>query len=361
MKISHVKEIFEENFWAFLTVFILAAFGILNQWIIAESSSIFWKNLFWHLAGLTVLIFYSIFVDYRKIPFYIVWYFYWFLILILLILLFLKKRWFEFGFISFQPSEFIKPLLILLISLIASKEPTPYFKLKTLSKLFLIILLPLILILPTDLDYAFIMFIMFISFLIFIGISRKIFFYFVLLGLIISLLVFPITWKKLKAHQKGRIYGYLYPEKYAQTWGYQLNQSLIAIGSGGLWGHGFKKGWSTRLHYLPAKYTDLAFSVWAETWGFIGVNLFLILYGYLLYFCIKISNIAKDWMGKYLSLGVALVLFWQSLFNIGGCAGLFPMTSIPLPFLSYGGSVTISVYFLLSLVFNVALKRHFFK
>ncbi|PMP95507.1 MAG: hypothetical protein C0169_05415 [Thermodesulfobacterium geofontis] len=205
------------------------------------------------------------------------------------------------------------------------------------------------------------MFIMFASFLIFIGIPRRLTLSLIFLGLIIGLLLFPIFWKNLKPHQKGRIYGYLYPEKYAQTWGYQLNQSLIAIGSGGLWGHGFKRGWSTRLHYLPAKYTDLAFAVWAETWGFIGVSLFLVLYGYLLYFFIKISNTAKDWLGKYLSLGVALVLFWQALFNISGCAGLFPMTSIPLPFLSYGGSITISVYFLLSLVFNIALKRYFFK
>jgi rod shape determining protein RodA len=361
MRTENIKGTFKENFFGIFIVFILAILGILNQWIIAETSSIFWKNLFWHLTGFTVFLFLSILIDYRKIPFQIVWYLYLILVFILFILFIFKQRWFNLGFITIQPSEFVKPLLVLVISIIASREPNPYLKTKTLIRLFIITVIPLILILPTDLDYALIMAVIFVSFLLFIGIPRKIFLFSIIVGLIFCFLVFPVVWRNLKPHQKGRIYGYLYPEKYAKTWGYQLNQALIAIGSGGIWGHGFKKGWSTRLHYLPAKHTDLAFAVWAETWGFIGVSLILFLYGYLLYFCIKISYVAKDWLGKYLSLGVAITLFWQAVFNIGGCSGLLPMTSVPFPFLSYGGSITISSYFLLSLVFNVALKRHFFK
>ena len=361
MKIINIKGIFEENFCGFLVVLILAILGILNQWIISGASSIFWKNLFWHITGFILLIFLAVFIDYRKIPFQIVWSFYIFLIIILFILMIFKRRWLYFGSFTLQPAEFIKPILVLLISLIASREPTPYINFKTLIKLFILIALPLILILPTDLDYALIMLVMFISFLIFIGIPKRIFLSLSIIGLIFGLIFAPLTWKKLKPYQKGRIYGYLHPEKYAKTWGYHLNQALIAIGSGGFWGYGFKKGWSTRLHYLPAKHTDLAFVVWAETWGFIGVTLVLFLYGYLLYFSIKVSHTAKDWLGKYLGLGVTLVLLWQAFFNIGGCSGILPITSIPLPFLSYGGSITISVYFLLSLVFNVALKRHFFK
>jgi len=361
MRTEIIKETLRENLIGILIVFILALFGILNQWIIAETSSLFWKNLFWHFAGFTLFLFFSLFIDYRKISFQIVWYLYLLLVFVLFVLFIFKERWFNLGFITIQPSEFTKPLLILLISLIASKDPNPNLNLKILAKLLIIIIIPLIFIFPTDLDYALIMTIMFLSFLIFIGIPRKVFISSIIIGIIVILLVFPVVWEKLKPHQKGRIYGYLYPEKYEKTWGYQLNQALIAIGSGGIKGHGFKKGWSTRLYYLPAKHTDLAFAVWAETWGFIGVSLILFLYGYLLYFCIKVSSVAKDWLGKYLSLGVGTILFWQALFNIGGCSGLLPMTSIPFPFLSYGGSMTISVYFLLSLVFNVALKRHFFK
>lgn len=361
MGIKGIKENFREIFWGILIVFILALLGILNQWIIAGNSTLFWKNLFWHLSGFTILIFLTFLVDYRKIPVQIIWYIYLVLLFVLFISFILKKRWLSLGFVVFQPSEFVKPVLVLLISLIASKEPNPYLKIRTLVKLLAIIIIPLVLILPVDLDYAFIMMVMFVSFLFFIGIPKRVIIAFGLIGLIVGLVVCPVFWKNLKPHQKGRIYGYLNPEKYAKTWGYQLNQALIAIGSGGFWGYGLKKGWSTRLNYLPAKHTDLAFAVWAETWGFVGVSLVLLLYGYLLYLCIKISYIAKDWLGKYLSLGVALVLFWQAMFNIGGCAGLLPMTSIPFPFLSYGGSITISAYILLSLSFNTALKRHFFK
>ncbi len=355
------KEIFIENIWKILTVFSLSFFGILNQWIIAENSNIFWKNLIWHIVGLSFLLSFIWLIDYRKITLSIIWPCYLFLLLILFILMIFKKRWIEFGIFSFQPGEYVKPILILLISLLASKEPSPHLKFKNLLKFLIIIIFPLILILPTDLDHAIIMGIMFISFLIFIGVPKRILLLLGVFTLIIGFILFPLIWNKLESHQKGRIYGYLYREKYERTWSYQLNQALIAIGSGGIWGHGFKKGWSTRLHYLPAKHTDLSFAVWAETWGFIGISIVLFLYGYLLYSGIKISQKAKDWFGKYLSLGATLVLFWQAFFNIGGCTGLLPMTSIPFPFLSYGGSITISVYFLLSLIFNVSLRRYFLK
>jgi len=290
-----------------------------------------------------------------------VWYAYWGLNFLLLVMLIFHKRWLNLGFISIQPSEFIKFILVLLISLYLSREPNEVISTKKFFKLVGLIVLPLILILPMDLDYAFIMGVMFFSWLLFIGIPKRILGLLLVCAFVFSIIAVPIGWQKLKPHQKGRIYGYLDPEKYAKTWGYQLNQSLIAIGSGGLTGQKFYKGWSTRLGYLPAKHTDLAFAVWAETWGLLGVSVFLALYGYLVYFGICVSQFTKDWFGKYLSLGISLILLWQLFFNIGGCSGLLPMTSIPVPFLSYGGSITISVYILLYLLFNVAIKKYFFK
>jgi rod shape determining protein RodA len=358
---KNLGDFFKENLLGFGALFILIFLGNLNQWIMSETSGIFLKNLLWHLIGLTIFIFITFFTDYRKIPFKMIWYAYLFLIFVLFVMCLFKKRWLHLGPISIQPSEFLKPILLLLISSLIASEPDYSLNTKLLLKIFVIIAIPLMLILPTDLDYAFIMGVMFFSFLLFIGIPRKILIILSILGVIFCLIVVPVGWKRLKPHQRGRIYGYLHPEKYAKTWGYQLNQALIAIGYGGIYGHGFKKGWSTRLNYLPAKHTDLAFAVWAETWGLIGVSLFLVIYGYLLLFGIQISSTAKDWMGKYLSLGITLVFLWQLIFNVGGCSGLLPMTSIPLPFLSYGGSITISSYFLLSLLFNIGLKRYFFK
>ncbi len=357
-KIKSILKIFKIPF---LILFFLIVISELNQLGMGEEYIYLWKNIGAHLIGIIILIFLSFFWDYRRVTLNMVYFIYGILLVILLICFFLQKRWLNLGFISIQPSEFIKPLFVFLISLTVTKEASLYLSLKTLGKLILLITVPLILIAPFDLDYAFIMGGMFIFFILFLGIPKKVLIGLGILSILLSLIIVPLGWSKLKPYQKGRILGYLYPEKYSQTWGYQLNQSLIAIGSGGLVGQGFKKGWSTKLHYLPAKRTDLAFAVWAETWGFLGVSLFLFLYGFLVYYAIKISEVAKDLVGKYLSLGVALVLFWQAFFNIGGVIGLLPMTSIPLPFISYGGSITISTYILISLVFNVAFRRTFFK
>ena len=368
-EISYLKE----NAFVFFVVVLLSFMGNLNQWIISGNDGIFFKNFLWHLLGLGILFSFTLWGDYRKFVYQFVFPLY---IGILILLVFgdalafithTKGRWIHIGPISIQPSEFLKPILVCLIAFMAC-EGSGYirsyirsFSERRLLKVFALVGIPLLLVLVTDLDYSFIIGISLFVFLLFIGIPKRVLFFLGIGFLIFCIFVVPIVWKSLKPYQKGRIYGYLYPERYARTWAYQLNQSLIAIGDGDLIGHGFKKGWSTRLNYLPAKHTDLAFAVWAETWGFLGVSLFFILYGYLIYFAIDVSRRVKDFLGKYISLGIALLFLFQLLFNVGGCSGLLPMTSIPLPFLSYGGSITISSYFLLSLVFNINLKAYSFK
>lgn len=361
MEKDKIKLIFKTFKLPFIVLFFLILISELNQLGMGEEYLYLWKNLASHILGIGILVFLGFLGDYRKITLKIVFSIYIFLNFILLICLLFQKRWLNLGFFNLQPSEFIKPLLIFLISLIVVKEASIYLSLKTLLKLMGLILVPLIFIAPLDLDYAFIMGGMFVFFVLFLGIPKRVLLILILIGALVSILMVPLGWSKLKPHQKGRILGYLYPEKYSQTWGYQLNQSLIAVGSGGIIGQGFKKGWSTKLHYLPAKRTDLAFAVWSETWGLIGVSVFLFLYGFLVYYAILVSETAKDLLGKYLSLGIALILFWQAFFNIGGVIGLLPMTSIPLPFISYGGSITVSTYILISLLFNIAFKRTFFK
>ncbi len=326
-----------------------------------ESSGYLLKNLLWHAIGFVLFMLLLIYFDYRKISFGLIWIAYFLMVFLLLILALFKKRWLVIGPISIQPSEFLKLVLLYLLSFYISKKGE--LKLENSEALFLlgIISLPLLFLLPVDLDYAFIIGLMFFSLLLFFGFPKRLLIVLVLFGIFAFVIITPLMWNKLKPHQKGRIYGYLDPEKHYKTWGYQLSQSLIAIGSGGIKGQGFKKGWSTRLNYLPAKNTDLAFSVFAEAFGLLGVTLFLSLYGYLLYFALMVSKKARDLLGKALATGIFLILLLQAFFNIGGATGLLPMTSIPQPFLSYGGSITISTYLLLSILFNIAFKRVFFK
>ncbi len=326
-----------------------------------ETGSYFWKNLLWHVIGIIIFLFFLLKFDYRRVSIELMWIIYLLLLILLLILAVFKKRWLVIGPISFQPSEFLKLVLLYLISLYASKKQEISLETREVFLLLFVIILPLSFIFPVDLDYAGIIFLIFFTFLLFLGIPKRLLLIFTILSLSMMIIFVPLLWQKLKPHQKGRIYGYLDPEKYAKTWGYQINQSLIAIGSGGILGQGLKSGWSTRLNYLPAKNTDLAFAVWAEAFGLLGSTLFFLLYGYLLYWGLLVSKKAKDLLGKYLSFGIVLLLLGQLFFNLGGATGLLPMTSIPQPFLSYGGSITIFTYFILSILFNIAFKKDFFK
>lgn len=355
------KVFIKENSLALLSFFTLTGINILNQLGMGETGAYFWKNIVWNFTGLVVFFLILYKFDYRRISLELVWVIYGALLLLMIILALFKKRWLVLGPLSIQPSEFLKIVLLYLISLIVSKKKE--FKLSNGEGIFLLltISIPLIFLFPVDLDYSGIIFLMFFAFLLFLGFPKRLFIFMGIIGLIFLIVLFPLAWNKLKPHQKGRIYGYLDPEKYSKTWGYQINQSLIAIGSGGIVGQGLQKGWSTRLNYLPAKNTDLAFSVWAEAFGLLGATLFLVVYGYLLYWGLNVSRKAKDLLGKSLSLGIVLILLFQLIFNLGGASGLLPMTSIPQPFLSYGGSITISTYFMLSLLFNIAFRKDFFK
>lgn len=361
MELGRLKEFLKENWLALFSLFILLTINLLTQLSMGETSTYFWKSLLWNILGLLIFVIFFLKVDYRGFSLSFLWILYFLMVLLLALLAIFKKRWLIIGPLSLQPSEFLKIILLYLLSLYISKKRE--LKLENSEALFLlvVIILPLLFLLPVDLDYAFIIGLMFFSFLLFFGFPKRLLIGLLILGFLGIIIITPLAWNKLKPHQKGRIYGYLDPEKYYKTWGYQLSQSLIAIGSGGIKGQGFKKGWSTRLNYLPAKNTDLAFSVFAEAFGFLGVTIFLAVYGYLLYWGLVVSKQAKDLLGKALSLGVVLIFLWQAFFNLGGAAGLLPMTSIPQPFLSYGGSITIATYLLLSILFNVAFRRVFFK
>ena len=357
----HLKPFFKENLFAFISLIGLIFINIINQLGMGETGLYFWKNVLWQMVGIIIFIISLLKLDYRRVSIELIWIVYVLLLVLLLILALFKKRWLVIGPVSFQPSEFLKLVLLYLISLYASKKQEIYLETREVFLLLFVIILPLLFIFPVDLDYAGIIFLIFFAFLLFLGIPKRLLLIFTIFSLSMMIIFLPLLWQKLKPHQKGRIYGYLDPEKYAKTWGYQINQSLIAIGSGGILGQGLKSGWSTRLNYLPAKNTDLAFAVWAEAFGLLGSTLFYLLHGYLLYWGLLVSKRAKDLLGKYLSLGIVLLLLGQLFFNLGGATGLLPMTSIPQPFLSYGGSITIFTYFILSILFNIAFKKDFFK
>ncbi len=360
-KYNKFIDFIKSELFAWVSFLGLMIIGILNQLNMGESTLHIVKNVAWHFFGLFIFLIIVLKIDLSKVAPQIYLLSYVLLTLLMFILAIFKKRWLIIGPISLQPSEFLKIVLLLLFSYMVSKRRGVPLSSKDWLIFFTILIIPLLFLVVVDLDYAFIVGGMFFVFFMVLGLPKRFVIGMAIGGLILGALLAPIAWHKLKPHQKGRIYGYLEPEKYYKTWGYQLYQSLIAIGSGGLTGQGFRQGWSTRLNYLPAKHTDLAFAVWAEAFGFLGVLVFLSLYGYLLYWGLTLSQQVKDLFGKYLIVGVVLILLWQLFFNLGGAMGLLPMTSIPQPFLSYGGSITITTYLMLSFLFNFAKRKSFFK
>ena len=161
----------------------------------------------------------------------------------------------------------------------------------------------------------------------------------------------------LKDYQKKRLFAFVDPDSDPKGSGYQIIQSKIAIGAGGLTGQGFLQGTQNRLDFLPAQHTDFIFSVAAEEKGFLGAVVILVLYFILLTRGIKAADKADDPFGTLLAIGLVAMIATQMFMNTGMTLGLMPITGVPLPLMSYGGSSLLATYISIGLLLNVQLKR----
>ena len=139
--------------------------------------------------------------------------------------------------------------------------------------------------------------------------------------------------------------------------GYHIIQSMIAVGSGGIFGKGFIKGSQTQLKFLPEQQTDFVFSVFAEEWGFIGALVLIIMFMSLILWGLKIALHSRDLLGTLIALGITAFIFWEVFINIGMVLGILPVVGIPLPFLSYGGSAMVVLLTAIGLLMNVSVRR----
>jgi rod shape determining protein RodA len=164
----------------------------------------------------------------------------------------------------------------------------------------------------------------------------------------------------LKKHQSNRISGWLDPETDLRGFNYHAAQSRIAVGSGGLWGKGWRNGTQTMLSFLPEQHTDFIFSVWAEEHGFFACLLLIALYGVALVLVLGVAFDSKDRFGAFFAVGVAALIFWQVFENVGMIVGVLPVTGITLPLMSYGGSSLMSMMLMIGLLVNISMRRHMF-
>jgi rod shape determining protein RodA len=166
-----------------------------------------------------------------------------------------------------------------------------------------------------------------------------------------------LSGKRLKPYQQARLTSFINPDADPKGSGYQIKQSLIAVGSGGLWGKGTNKGTQTQGDFLPIPYTDFIFAAFCEEHGFIGAMGVLLLYFLILVRLIQNAQTSADPPGSLIVMGVAGVLLFQIAVNIGMCVDLMPVTGIPLPLMSYGGSSTIYMFLALGIVMNIRMRR----
>ncbi|MBD3181930.1 rod shape-determining protein RodA [Candidatus Poribacteria bacterium] len=161
----------------------------------------------------------------------------------------------------------------------------------------------------------------------------------------------------LKDYQKARLLAFVNPDFDPKGAGYQIIQSKIAIGAGGIFGQGYLKGTQNRLDFLPAQHTDFVFSVVAEEWGFVGAVFLMFLFLTLITRCLKAAYKADDDFGALLATGITAMIITQVFMNIGMTVGMMPITGVPLPLMSYGGSSLVATFISVGLILNVRLKR----
>ncbi len=271
------------------------------------------------------------------------------------------KRWIPFlGGEVFQVSELVKLIIIIVLARFFAEVRSDELSLRDLIKAGLLVGLPLALILKQpDLGTALVLVPLLVVGAYLAGLQWQHAAVFSLAGILLIGSVFypPVSRHILKPYQRERITSFLHPEEDAKGSGYQLLQSEIAVGSGGFWGKGFGKGSQNQLGYIPVRYSDFIMSAWAEEQGFKGVLLALGLYMALLLRLVQNAQRAKDRAGMFLVMGVAAALGFHVLVNVAMVIGYMPVTGIPLPLMSYGGSATLFVFLAIGLVMNVRIRR----
>ncbi|HEY6442853.1 MAG TPA: rod shape-determining protein RodA [Candidatus Acidoferrales bacterium] len=268
------------------------------------------------------------------------------------------KRWISLGgLVNLQVSEIMKLIIIIVLARYFAEVHTDRLTLTDLAKISALTLIPVVLILKQpDLGTALVLTPVAIVGAFFAGIEWK----HAAVGLLVLALLIPLGWnmrRHLKPYQQQRIQTFLHPEQDQRGAGYQILQSEIAVGSGGFWGQGFGKGSQNQLGFVPVRYSDFILAALAEEQGFIGVCVVLLLYLGLILRLVDNAQKAKDRAGMYVVMGVTAILGFHVLVNAAMVIGDVPVTGIPLPLMSYGGSATAFVFLALGLVMNVRMRR----
>ena len=327
-----------------------------------QASSVFMRQLIWVALGWSAFFIFSRF-HYRNLlslayPFYIV------LILFLAAVLIIggvrlgAQRWIKIWWFNFQPSEFVKIAVVLVLSQYFSRKEFGAINANA-SRLsfyrglvlpFLIIALPFGLILKQpDLGTGLMILFIFLGMVYYSAVKMRYLIFILASGAAFS----PIFWHFLKDYQRDRLLVFMNPNSDPLGAGYTVIQSKIAIGAGGFFGKGWLSGTQGQLNFLPEAHTDFIFGVFSEETGFIGAVLLIGLYYIMIQRVITISERANDEFGRLVSFGIGLMLAVQVYVNISMTLGFSPVVGLPLPLMSYGGSSMLATLICLGILYNI--------
>ncbi len=348
------------DWFLFALVLLVCAIGIVEIYsatLGTKFASVYIKQIYFLGAGLFLMAVFSR-IDYKALLEVAPWLYVASVGALLTVLvvgraIFHSRRWIPIGGAHLQVSEFVKLAIIIVVArfFAESKAPPGFGDVLRLGAL---VGVPMLLVLAepdlgTTLTYAPIA----VVGLLLGGLSWRRFGV-LLLGFV---LVLPLAWHHLHPYQKARLVSFVHPEADPLHSGYQVLQSKIAVGSGGLWGKGMAQGSQTRGEFLPVPQTDFIFAAFAEEHGFVGAIIVLALYFLILTRLIQGAQLAPDKGGGLLIMGLVAVLAFHILVNVGMVVGFMPVTGIPLPLMSSGGSSLLFCFAALGMVMNVRMRR----
>jgi len=359
----NTKNFLKFDWILFLTVFLLISLGMVALYSVSSvgeklNLENFRKQFISISIGTALMLFFS-FHDYRTFNSYSTK-LYFGVVAILTAVIFFgttirgTSGWIGLGKYNFQPVEIVKIILVVFLASFLSKKRTELsIFLKVISSAVLIFIPFFLILKQPDFGSASIIIITWIAMLFVSGLNKKT----MALLLIVGIAGFSLSFLFMKDYQKQRIVNFVNPYNDPQGSGYNVLQSIVAVGSGGIWGKGLGHGSQSQLNFLPEKHTDFIFAVITEEMGFIGAMVVVALFAVILYRIKKTAQLARDNFGYLISIGVMAILSYQIFINIGMNIGISPVAGVPLPFLSYGGSSLISMMASIGIIQSIYSKK----
>lgn len=360
-----MKELKKIDWILALSALLITALGLISICFSSQSENtfiLFKKQVLFLIFGLFLMIIGALFFDlpFLKQNSFLIFSFY-ILCLLSLALLFIfgitirgTTGWFKFWGVTLQPIEFIKIVMVLVLAKYFAVRHVEMYRVRHLFISGLYVFLPSLLVFfQPDLGSIIILWLIWLGIILVAEVKLKHLAAIFILGVILIVVAWGFV---LKDYQKERILTFLNPKFNPRGPAYQINQSLIAVGSGGIFGKGIGKGTQTQYGFLPEAQTDFIFAAVAEETGLLGIIFVFLLYGLIFWRIFKITIGATSTFSSLVAIGFCILIFSQLFINIGANIHLIPIIGLPLPFLSYGGSSLISMYLALGILENIKVK-----